>query len=575
MINKTGDTGTPTSADEIQNFLKQRLKEEIEEKTEIYKDWFVADCRISSLKIENKNLKEMIKNLEEQMLSYGKVKQDKDEIIKSLKDRMQSEIQERDKTIHELEGQVLQIQKQPNTWGEQAGRPIEPSPRERQLSLGSNSMDLNNGSQMGLDYSSTSLDTEFYCRGVAIEKRNRENKIVLTRNQTLQDLSKNIIVKGMLEQQKWDPKNDLPINKFLGDMQRKAIRMSINSITLAQITLSAISTQVMDSIASEVTTKKIVYYTESNPDMEFIGIQWAELVKILLNYYAEKTSFVASLLNAFQLQMNNREKTGQLFRVFHNRLRTQLQSALRKSALTPETQKEMVNFLTLVGLIRRLPPRIVNNYLRQNGTPTIDNLLEYCERSSVVAEEYEGMGGPRARGINVIQEQGAIKEDQEEYRRDATYSTVSDIVTENESTEQSSNESEFEVGDTDLEELEESGNIDINVINNYRKRREMKKTRKPLKDRNGQQKKTKEINNISNPRNQRQRDQTKTINRRTQPLSACPKCIVNGTKCQCPRCQFYNSYKHLAQSAEACQRLMEKNRQQRMESYKCFHCQKP
>ena len=84
MINKTGDTETPTSADEIQNFLKQRLKEEVEEKTEIYKDWFVADCRISSLKIENKNLKEMIKNLEEQMLSYGKVKQDKDEIIKSL-----------------------------------------------------------------------------------------------------------------------------------------------------------------------------------------------------------------------------------------------------------------------------------------------------------------------------------------------------------------------------------------------------------------------------------------------------------------------------------------------------------
>ena len=126
-----------------------------------------------------------------------------------------------------------------------------------------------------------------------------------------------------------------------------------------------------------------------------------------------------------------------------------------------------------------------------------------------------------------------------------------------------------------MEELEESGNIDINVINNYRKRREMKKTRKPLKDRNGRRKETKEINNISNPRNQGQRDQTKTINRRTQPLSACPKCIVNGTKCQCPRCQFCNSYKHLAQSAEACQMLTEKNRQQRLESYKCFHCQKP
>ena len=133
--------------------------------------------------------------------------------------------------------------------------------------------------------------------------------------------------------------------------------------------------------------------------MEFIGIQWAELVKILLNYYAEKTSFVASLLSAFQSKMNNRERVGQLFRVFHNRLRTQLQSALRKSALQTETQKEMVDFLTLVGLIRRLPPRIVNNYLRQNGTPTIDDLLEYCERSSIVAEENEGRDGPRTKNI--------------------------------------------------------------------------------------------------------------------------------------------------------------------------------
>ena len=91
-----------------------------------------------------------------------------------------------------------------------------------------------------MDYSSTSLDTEFYCRGVATESRNRENKIILTKNQTLQDLSKNIIVKGMLEQKKWDTKGELSINEFLAGMQRKAVRMSINSITLAQIALSAI-----------------------------------------------------------------------------------------------------------------------------------------------------------------------------------------------------------------------------------------------------------------------------------------------------------------------------------------------
>ena len=80
-------------------------------------------------------------------------------------------------------------------------------------------MDSDNGSQEGLDYSSTSLDTEFYCRGVATDVPNRENKIILTKNQTLQDLSKNIIVKSMLEQKKWDTKRDLSINEFLADMQ--------------------------------------------------------------------------------------------------------------------------------------------------------------------------------------------------------------------------------------------------------------------------------------------------------------------------------------------------------------------
>ena len=194
----------------------------------------------------------------------------------------------------------------------------------------------------------------------------------------------------MLEQKKWETKGDLSINEFLAGMQRKAVRMSINSITLAQIALSAISDQVMNSISSEVVTKEIVYFTEYNPEVEYFGIQWKELVKILLNYYAEKTSFVTSLLNAFQLQMDNRERTSQLFRVFHNRLRTQMQSAMRRSALKNETQKEMVDFLTLVSLIRTLPPKIVHSYLRQNGTPTIDTLLEYCERSSVVAEEQEG-----------------------------------------------------------------------------------------------------------------------------------------------------------------------------------------
>ena len=283
--------------------------------------------------------------------------------LEEIKSRMQNQIQEKDDVVSDLKEQIAQMKNQSKKWEEQTRRTTEPSPRERQPSLGSNSMDLNNGNQIGLDYSSTSLDTEFYCRGVAVEKRNIDDKIILTKNQTLQDLSKNIIVRGMLEQQKWDPKDNLPINDFLGELQRKAIRMSINSITLAQIALSAISTQVMNSIASEVSTKEIIYYTENNPDMEFIGIQWGELVKILLSYYSEKTSFVASLLNAFQLQMNSREKGGQLFRVFHNRLRTQLQSALRKSALTTETQKEMVHFLTLVGLIRRLPTRTVNNYI--------------------------------------------------------------------------------------------------------------------------------------------------------------------------------------------------------------------
>ena len=50
----------------------------------------------------------------------------------------------------------------------------------------------------------------------------------------------------------------------------------------------------------------------------------------------------------------------------------------------------MVNFLTLVGLLRRLPKGTVNNYIRQNRTPTIESLLEYSERSAVVAHENSG-----------------------------------------------------------------------------------------------------------------------------------------------------------------------------------------
>ena len=51
MISNNLNLDITTSTEEVQNFLKQRLKEVLEDKTEIYKDWLVADSRISGLKI--------------------------------------------------------------------------------------------------------------------------------------------------------------------------------------------------------------------------------------------------------------------------------------------------------------------------------------------------------------------------------------------------------------------------------------------------------------------------------------------------------------------------------------------
>ena len=570
MIRKAQNVDETLTNDEDQSLIRLRMKGALEDKTEIYKEWMVAESRILGLKRENQDLKETIHELREQTISYSKDNKDKDELIKSIQIQSENQIMEKEVIIRSLKEQIIQMENQTKAWDEGAGRTISQPTQIRQTSLDTNSISSDIGNQGGLDYSSTSLDTEFYCRGVATESRNRENKIILTKNQTLQDLSKNIIVKGMLEQKKWDTKGELSINEFLAGMQRKAVRMSINSITLAQIALSAISDPVMNSISSEVISKEIIYYTEYNPEMEFFGIQWEELVKILLNYYAEKTSFVTSLLNAFQMQMDSREKAGQLFRVFHNRLRTQLQSAMRRSALRNETQKEMVSFLTLVSLIRRLPPRIVNNYLRQNGTPTIESLLEYCERSSVVAEEQEGMGGPRTKGINMVREKYNNKEDQDNYSRNHEYS---ELMTEDESTEPSSDEIEHEIGDTELEEMEEIGEMDINIINRYKERKEVKRAEQTIKKYNEQRKEPNKVNNISKPKDQKRYNRAGPSNKKNQPLSACAKCIVNGTKCQCPRCQYCQSFRHLATTLEGCQKATEKNQQKKLETVRCYRCQ--
>ena len=141
MISNNLNLDITTSTEEVQNFLKQRLKEVLEDKTEIYKDWLVADSRISGLKIEIKNLEEINKELKEQVLSYRKDNLEKDEMLKSLKSQMQDQLEERNNVVLNLEGRIVQMQNQSKPWEEQAGRTVTPSPRERQPSLGSNSID--------------------------------------------------------------------------------------------------------------------------------------------------------------------------------------------------------------------------------------------------------------------------------------------------------------------------------------------------------------------------------------------------------------------------------------------------
>ena len=57
------------------------------------------------------------------------------------------------------------------------------------------------------------------------------------------------------------------------------------------------------------------------------------------------------------------------------------------------------------------------------------------------------------------------------------------------------------------------------------------------------------------------------------PILACPKCIAKKTTCQCLRCEFCNSYNHLAQTAEGCQKKLQK-KQLKMKSAKCYRCEK-
>ena len=56
-------------------------------------------------------------------------------------------------------------------------------------------------------------------------------------------------------------------------------------------------------------------------------------------------------------------------------------------------------------------------------------------------------------------------------------------------------------------------------------------------------------------------------------LLACPKCIAKKTTCQCLRCEFCNSYNHLAQTAEGCQKKLQK-KQSKLKSARCYRCEK-
>ena len=64
-----------------------------------------------------------------------------------------------------------------------------------------------------------------------------------------------------------DPDSEISITEFLASLQRQAMRMSINSLTLAQIAISALSPSVTNSIDTEIEMKSICFYTETNPEL--------------------------------------------------------------------------------------------------------------------------------------------------------------------------------------------------------------------------------------------------------------------------------------------------------------------
>ena len=95
----------------------------------------------------------------------------------------------------------------------------------------------------------------------------------------------------------------------------------------------------------------------------------------------------------------------------------------------------------------------------------------------------------------------------------------------------------------------------------------------PTKKYNGQREEPKKINNISKNRDQKgYTTSSRNGNKKPQYLQACRKCIVSGTKCRCPQCKICQPFKHVAYTAEGCQKAQEKNQKQRLESVKCYNC---
>ena len=115
MSRKDQTINANTSDDEDLNFIRLGMKGALEDKTEIYKDWIVAESRILGLKNENQELKEVVQQLQEHD------NKDKEEMLNSIQIQTNNQIMEREGIIQSLKERIMRMKNQPKTGDERMG----------------------------------------------------------------------------------------------------------------------------------------------------------------------------------------------------------------------------------------------------------------------------------------------------------------------------------------------------------------------------------------------------------------------------------------------------------------------